>query len=216
MINFKNKKYIVVRKAISKEMAAFLYDYFIMKRNVAKTLYEENYISPHQTCFGIWDDPQVPNTYCHYADIAMETLLLKLNNLMNEKTKIKLIPTYSFARIYKNGDILHRHKDRKSCEVSTTLNLGGDSWPIYINPDPQQGVFDREYNYYPSKEKGVEINLKPGDMLVYAGCNLEHWREPFEGKECAQVFLHYNDAEGKFNNNIYDSRKMLGLPWIKH
>ena len=27
----------------------------------------------------------------------------------------------------KKGDVLHRHKDRYSCEISTTVNLGGDS-----------------------------------------------------------------------------------------
>ena len=26
-------------------------------------------------------------------------------------------------------------------------------------------------------------------MLVYSGCELEHWRNKFKGKDCAQVFL---------------------------
>ena len=28
---------------------------------------------------------------------------------------------------------------RYSCEISTTLNLGGDSWPIYLDPTGKQG-----------------------------------------------------------------------------
>ena len=50
---------------------------------------------------------------------------------MNKETSLKLSPTYSYARIYNKGAILQKHKDRYSCEVSTTLNLGGDMWPIY-------------------------------------------------------------------------------------
>jgi hypothetical protein len=50
-------------------------------------------------------------------------------------------------------------------------------------------------------------------MLVYSGCELEHWREEFTGNICAQVFLHYNHINGQFKeNNLYDKRPLLGLP----
>ena len=99
-----------------------------------------------------------------------------------------------------------------SCEISTTLNLGGDSWPIYIEPNKEKGTFNEE-GYVPSNSKGIEVNLKPGDMLVYRGCDLEHWREEFKGEDCAQVFLHYNDAKSKLAlNNKFDNRSHLGLP----
>ena len=54
-------------------------------------------------------------------------------------------------------------------------------------------------------------------MLIYAGCNVEHWRDPFPGKDCAQVFLHYNDVKGKNAlANKYDGRPLLGLePFYK-
>ena len=100
---------------------------------------------------------------------------------MCEKTNLKLVPTYSYTRLYSYGSVLKRHKDRKSCEISTTLNLGGDSWPIYLKKE---------------NKKEIKVNLKPGDMLIYSGCDLEHWRDKFTGNECGQVFLHYN-REGK-------------------
>ena len=50
----------------------------------------------------------------------------------------------------------------------------------------------------PGAPKGVRVNLKVGDMLIYSGCDLEHWREPFQGKVCSQVFLHYNHANGPY------------------
>ena len=49
-------------------------------------------------------------------------------------------------------------------------------------------------------------------MLIYSGCELEHWREPFQGNVCSQVFLHYNHADGQFaQSNLYDKRPILGV-----
>jgi hypothetical protein len=219
-MSFKKNKYTIIRKAISKDLAIFIYNYFLIKRQVAQTLFNTKYISPFETMFGVWNDEQVQNTYSHYADIAMETLLIKVHSIMEKKTNLKLIPNYSYARIYKKGDILHRHKDRFSCEISTTLNLGGDSWPIFINPNEKEGyVFGEKrgvhgiQNYNPSSSKGIKVVLKPGDMLVYRGNLLEHWREKFEGEDCCQVFLHYNNIKTKGSEeNIYDRRIHLGLP----
>ena len=136
---------------------------------------------------------------------------------MEKKTGLKLNPTYSYARIYKTGDILHRHKDRFSCEISTTVNLGGDPWPIYLEPKKNVGIPDGKNITVSSDNKGVRINLKPGDMLVYRGMELEHWRQEFQGSECCQVFLHYNDQKSKeAAKNINDRRPHLGLPaWFK-
>ena len=197
--------YKVIQQAITKELANFIYSYFLMKRKVARKMYDERYISQSNYDYGVWNDEQIPETYSHYADIAMETLLQNLQPKMEEETGLKLTPTYSYARIYKKGDILKRHKDRYSCEVSTTLNLGGDDWPIYLEPS---GETDKE---------GVKVDMQPGDMLVYKGCDVEHWREEFTGENCGQVFLHYNDAsDPKAEENKYDTRPFLGLPgWFK-
>ena len=197
--------YKIIRQVISKELTDFVYSYFLMKRNVARKMYDDRYISQSNYDYGRWNEEQIPETYSHYADIAMETLLQNLQPKMEEETGLKLTPTYSYARIYKKGDILHRHKDRYSCEVSTTLNLGGDDWPIYLEPSGEEG------------KEGVRIDMQPGDMLVYKGCDVEHWREAFEGENCGQVFLHYNDASGEnAEQNKYDRRPFLGLPsWFK-
>jgi hypothetical protein len=147
----------------------------------------------------------IPNTYYCYSDIAMETLLLKCQPVMEKATGLKLYPAYTYARIYKKGDELKRHKDRFSCEISTTMNLSGDDWPIYLEPSGKEGM------------KGIKVDLKPGDMLVYYGCELEHWREKFKGEECIQVFLHYNNRKTPgAKDNMFDKRIHLGLPsWFK-
>jgi len=200
-MSFKKNKYSVLKNAISKELAAFVYQYFLNKRKVARVLFDYKYISPYTDYWGIWNDEQVPNTYSHYSDMVMETLLQEVKPVMEKHTGLKLSETYSYARIYKKGDVLARHKDRYSCEISTTLNLGGDSWPIYLDPTGKVG------------QAGVEVNLDPGDMLIYSGCDLEHWREEFNGKDCGQVFLHYNKANSKnAKKNQFDGRPFVGLP----
>ena len=215
-MSFKKNKYQVIKKAISKELADFCYQYFLNKREVARHLFDVNYISPYTDYFGVWNDSQIPDTYSHYADIVMETLLQKVKPIMEEKSGVKLSETYSYARIYKKGDILHRHKDRYSCEISTTMHLGGDEWSIYLEPDASIGEV-KDGKYIPSDSKGVEVKLKPGDMLMYRGCDLEHWRNAFKGNNCGQVFLHYNDSDGKeAEKNKFDKRPMIGLPsWFK-
>jgi len=211
-MSFKKNKYQVIRKAINKELADFCYQYFLNKRAVARHLFDNRYISPYTEYFGVWNDPQVPETYSHYADIVMDTLLQKVKPIMEEKSGVKLSETYSYARIYKKGDILERHKDRYSCEISTTMHLGGDEWSIYLEPDASIGEV-KDGEYIPSDSKGVEVKLKPGDMLMYRGCELEHWRDAFEGTDCGQVFLHYNDASGKdAKTNKFDKRPIIGLP----
>ena len=200
-MSFKKNKYTILRNAISKELASFVYKYFLNKKKIARILFDSKYISPFTEYWGVWNDMQVPNTYSHYADTAMETLLQEVKPVMEKHTGLKLSETYSYARIYKKGDVLIRHKDRFSCEISTTLNLGGDPWPIYLDPTGKTG------------QAGVKVDLNPGDMLIYSGCDLEHWREEFTGKDCGQVFLHYNKTTSKnAKKNQFDTRPFIGLP----
>lgn len=195
MKKFKKNNFVVIKEALPLEIAEFLFHYFMLKREVAKKLKVKNLMDDQNGLWGTWEDRQVPNTYSHYSDVAMETLLANMIPTMEKYTGLTLFPNYSYGRIYKYGDILAKHKDRFSCEVSTTLHLGGDPWPIFLK----------------SKKKIHKVNLNKGDMLVYKGVLLEHWREPFEGKHHAQVFLHYNDAKKK-KAIKFDGREMLGLP----
>ena len=206
-------KYTVIRNAVSYDLANFCYNYFLLKRDALRFMYDNNLIAENGL-HGTWEDEQVPGSYSIYADHVMETLLMKVLPVMKEKTGLNLVPTYSYARVYEHGAELKRHKDRPSCEISTTLNLGGDPWAIYLDPTGANNVIDEYKNIHkPGAPEGVKIDLNPGDMLIYSGCELEHWRKPFEGKLCGQVFLHYNHADGPFaKSNLYDKRPLLGIP----
>ena len=210
-------KFQVIKNAVPYELANFIFNYFLLKRDAVDFMYKNN-ITYDNGSLGTWTDKQVPNTYSHYADMVMETLLMKVLPKMQQETGLQLIPTYSYARIYKRGDILKRHKDRPSCEISTTLNLGGNPWPIFIDGTGADNVVDEYKNIIkPGAPEGTKVLLDVGDMLVYSGCELEHWREPLEGDVCAQVFLHYNHVDGPFaEKNRFDKRPMLGVTPIRN
>ena len=209
---FKENHYVVIQNFISKDTASFLYDYVKM---AADRLAFAEYQVPNfdKEVYGTFEDEQAPGDYSKYGDPTFDTLLAHKLPDMENFTGKKLIPTYSYHRLYTTDTELKRHKDRPSCEISTTLNLGGDAWPIFIDPTGSNNVID-EYKeiHKPGAPKGIKVDLKPGDMLIYSGCELEHWREPFEGQLCGQVFLHYNHADGQFaKSNLYDKRPMLGI-----
>ena len=215
-MSFSEKKYEVIPNAISYELANFAFNYFLLKRDAVNWMYQNNYISEFTPGFGTWKDKQIPNTYSCYGDFFMETLMMKVLPIMQKYTGLNVIPTYTYTRAYKKGDILKRHKDRPSCEISTTLHLGGEPWTIYIDPTGSNNILSgRETTTVvkPNAPKGVPVDLNVGDMLIYSGCDLEHWREPFEGNTCVQTFLHYNNADGQFAyDNKFDKRPMLGIP----
>jgi len=203
--HFKDKKFAVIRNFISKERANFLYNYTLtVCKSVAYKI--ENYPNSYDKDWdGNFQDKQCPNTFSRYGDPVMETLLLEMMPKMQQYTGMYLYPTYAYWRLYQKGDILYRHRDRKSCDVSTTLCLGYDSsniqnfynWSIYVE--------DLE------NKKEIEIQLNPGDVLIYRGCDLDHWRNKYEGLNHSQVFLHYNNYTNGCDNFL-DDRIMLGVP----
>ena len=123
-------------------------------------------------------DEMVPNTPCLYNDPAMKNLAHYFLYDMEEYTGETLEPTFSYLRVYKNGDILHRHTDRTVCEYSISLTLKreqtDDIWPLCLETDEVH-----------------KVCLEEGDGLIYKGTENPHWRDKFEGKKLAQVFLHY-------------------------
>jgi len=212
---FKTDRYEIIKKVISPEFANFAYNYLLLKRDAVNYMYNKRILPKNSPGLGTWADEQVPETYSTYGDFFMETLLMGLLPMMKKITDRELIPTYTYARIYKKGDKLYRHRDRPSCEFSCTIHLGGEPWGIYIDPTGQRGVergFNTDTIVKPDAVPGKEVILKPGDMMVYEGAALEHWREPFTGETHAQVFLHYVDEKGPHGKSmLYDGREMLGI-----
>jgi hypothetical protein len=202
---FNEHNYVIIKGFVDKNLANLFYNYCInkvksidFKHFYAKKLYDPEWD-------GNWSDPQAPDAYSSYGDTLMETLLLMSTNTIESYTGLKLVPNYSYWRFYQLKNELKRHVDRPSCEISTTLCLGYNVsnteedyiWPMY--------VFD------PVLQEEVPAKLEPGDMIIYKGCEIEHWRDQFKGLNQAQVFLHYNDVSQE-NYIKFDGRPILAIP----
>lgn len=137
-------------------------------------------------------DDQVPTALATlHHEYMFETLQERVWPVIERACGEPLIPTYSYARLYQNGDELKIHTDRPSCEVSVTLQLGRShhySWPIFMG--------DKRFD------------LGEGDGVIYPGCDVEHWREVCNGPEgyySGQVFLHYVRKNGQYASYAGDS-----------
>jgi hypothetical protein len=134
-----------------------------------------------------------------YGDTLMESILLHLKPSMEQSTGLSLLPTYSYLRIYETGAVLDRHIDRHACEISASLTIGYDApepWPIRLE----------------SHGRPRSIALRHGDMLVYRGREVPHWRERFGGVYWIQAFFHYVDADGPLASYKFDGRRGIGRP----
>lgn len=180
---FKKNGYCVIESAISPELRDFVTQYALFDEM-------QNFTAV---------DQQVPDAHSVYGDPAMETMLLHLQKIIEENTGLTVEPTYSYYRVYRNGDRLDNHTDRPSCEISATMcfNYSYDdnkfSWPIYMAGNP--------------------VTLKPGDLVVYRGCDLDHWRNELVHNDDiwhVQGFFHFINANGPFSEFKFDCRETIG------
>jgi hypothetical protein len=182
---FKENGYCILRSAISDELRDIITQYALFDEM-------QDYSA---------DKNQVIGAHSKYADPAMESILLHLHSIMEANTGLTLHPTYSFYRVYRSGDELKAHRDRPSCEISATLcfnysyNDAEYQWPMYIN------------------DHNTAADLRPGDMLIYRGYDLTHWREKFNPPEDSwhvQGFFHYVDVNGPYADYKNDRRDTIG------
>ena len=208
---FEENGYVLLSKFIDNNMSSLLYQHVINSCKVASFL-NENFTEQYKsTIYGSFTDIQALGDYSRYGDLIFDTLLeLSLPNVEKILEK-KLLPTYSYHRLYTTNTELKRHKDRPSCELSATLCLGYNvknlecneknyNWPMFVGPSNGE-----------TGTKGTPVHMNPGDIILYKGCLIEHWREPFKGLNHAQVFLHYNEVTNNTSENLYDNRPLLGL-----
>jgi hypothetical protein len=144
-------------------------------------------------------DKAVPNSPYGYGDAAFDGLLEYLRPRIEGHSGLRLLPTYSYFRLYARGAVLKRHRDRTACEISLSLNIGQmppEPWPLYVT----------------GNSGSYRAILSPGDALLYRGIDCFHWRESFQGSRLVQVFLHYVDRDGPHADQKFDGRKTLMRP----
>lgn len=143
-------------------------------------------------------DQQVPGSLRRYAPLGFEALLDLCAPAVSAAVGERVVPTYSFVRVYKRGQGLTAHRDRPACEHSATLHLGASEpcrWPISLR----------------TRSGSTEsVVLRPGDAAIYRGDELLHWRDPLPVDWYAQVFLHFVSESGPHADQRMDGRDHLG------
>ena len=140
-----------------------------------------------------------PSKFGYYADPLIEVMLEKCLPAIEQHTGLLLEPTYSYSRVYQEGEELKPHIDRPSCEITVTINVAciGEIWPIWMQ--------------YKDKDP-VKCMLEPGDAVVYKGCEVTHWRRELpKGQINVQFMLHYVAKNGPHVQYKFDKRDSLGL-----
>jgi hypothetical protein len=142
-------------------------------------------------------DNHVPTAASVVNVAPTDAMLLELLPEIERISGCRLVPTYSYARLYFHGDSFLRHRDRGSCEVSVSIHLGRDGGEANL--------------CFPPNNKVV---MEEGDGAVYLGCETEHWRDPFAGNTMGQMFLHYVVADGPYAANSFDGKPQRFPPSI--
>jgi hypothetical protein len=174
-MSLKEKGYVYIENLFSKEECNLCID------RMFNTIPNNNSI-----------DTQCPLSDNYYN--IFRDMLISKQNVIEKYVGLKLLPSYSYSRIYKKGEILGVHRDREACEITVTATFGFDGlkvWPIHMS--------------LKDDVKSFEINS--GDGLAMDGMNYDHWRNEYvEGNWQAQVFLHYVDANGPFTMHANDAK----------
>jgi len=165
------KLYLPVKRLVEPELARFIYKILLLKQWRGE-------------CFR---DGHIPTAASVANDAPTDALLLELLPRLEVISGCRLVPTYSYARLYFHGDAIVRHRDRAACEVSASVHLGRDGGESFLWFTPN-----------------TRIDMECGDGAIYLGCQADHWRETFTGNTMGQIFLHYVIKDGPCAGQYFD------------
>ena len=145
-------------------------------------------------------DDQCPLSLSLGGDPALDAVLEWIRPEISRLVGFDLAPTYSYTRRYARGDMLTRHTDRAACEISVTVSI-----------QIPKGAEPSVVRLKPPNSDETTVEMYEGDGCVYAGTEVEHWRERFRRGGYIQLFLHFIAKHGpSYPELMFDGRQCLG------
>lgn len=212
-----NNGFSVIRNAIPKEIIEFALDTWKTMEtqpNHQHTFESEDFITTEHVPDGSRNKSK--GNHNTPMGVAMQQYIW---NILKKEFHFDLYPTYSYTRKYERGAYLGVHSDRPECEVSTTICLDYKTddkkpWKIWVdnsknwtltewNEDAKaltQGIPIR-------KRKSISVDLEPGDLLLYQGPNVAHWRDTLMGDYSYHMFVHFYMHQGFVGSMVGDDMK---------
>jgi hypothetical protein len=187
-IDYRNERYLCVRNLLPRSLVEYLQVYYRILSAGS----------------GFHKDEQCPLSWSVGGDPAFDALLAWIAPEVSRLVGFDVVPTYSYARIYAKGDVLARHSDRAACEISVSVAI-----------EIPQGAAPSMLWLKPPNHPATTVEMSEGDGCIYAGPEVDHWREPIPADGYMQLFLHFIDRRGEhFPELAYDRRKCLGAPYV--
>ena len=181
---FRQKRYLFLKGVLPKPLLEYLKVYYAI-------LLANNRFS---------HDGQIPTSLSLGGDPALDAVLEWIRPELGRLVGFSLAPTYSYTRRYAKGEVLARHVDRAACEISVTASI-----------QIPKGAGPSVIHLKPPHLKETKVEMLEGDGCVYAGTEVEHWRERFRVDGYIQLFLHFIARRGPYYPKLlFDGRERLG------
>lgn len=148
----------------------------------------------------------------HYPPLL--GLLWGLTPTISGLLGLDLLPSYSYFRIYREGDVCRVHCDRYACEVSLSLTLDysdGVPWPLEMArvAVPPSGLVEDDFGTLPYGA----VEMQPGDGVLYQGVERRHGRiTPNPNGWSAHLFCHWVRRDGPHAAHAFDGRADAAQP----
>ena len=181
---FRKKRYLLVKGILTGTILEYLKVYYAIL------------VANNRFC----TDSQCPLSLSLGGDAALDAVLEWIRPEVSRLVGFDLAPTYSYTRQYGKGEVLARHTDRAACEISVTASI-----------QIPKGAGPSVLNLKPPTCEETRVEMFEGDGCVYAGTEVEHWRERFRVGGYIQLFLHFVAKRGRnYPRHIFDGRECLG------
>lgn len=186
---YRKRRYLVVRRILPQAILNYLKVYYTILTANNK----------------LHRDRQCPSSLALAGDPALDAVLEWIRPKVSRLVGFDLAPTYSYTRQYAKGETLVRHTDRAACEVSVTV-------AIQIPKGAKPSIIHLK----PPNLSEARVEMFEGDGCIYAGTEVEHWREPFRTGGYIQLFLHFIAKPGRhYPALVFDGRECLGASEYK-
>ena len=186
---FGKRRYVLVKGILPPAILEYLKSYY-------RILIANNRFSNDSAC---------PSSLSLGGDAALDAVLEWVKPEVSRLVGFDVVPTFSYTRQYAKGEVLARHTDRAACEVSVTVSIR-----------IPKGAGPSVVHLKAPNLKQTKVEMFEGDGCVYAGTEVEHWRERFRVGGYIQLFLHFIAKGGRnYPKLMFDGRECLGASFEK-
>lgn len=152
----------------------------------------------------------------HYS--PLNSFLWGLTPTITAIVERDLQPSYSYFRIYREGDICRVHSDRYACEHSVSLMLATSDnlpWALDMGSIPVENPVARADEDF-GDEPYSSVPMEDGDAVLYQGVARTHGRiTPNPNRWSAHLFLHWVDRNGPYADYGFEGQPVPTLDMLE-